>query len=323
MALTSWGSSVASTGALKTNFLAKKLYSAAIAECVFMDHTTPQDGFGGGKGQSTTVGRRSYFTQVTDAALVENERIPERAQTIAGKVITVGEFGEAIVATNLAKRLSQFNLNDSIQMELKERMKLALDTRACRAFKQTLLCYVPTGATAASTYTNGTPATAALVNMNVYHAEQIRDLLFDTYRVPMINGSYVGIFRTLGLRGIKRDPDWEQWKVYTNPQAKYNSEVGMIEEIRFVETNHGDTTPGTSGSGLALCGTSDVLGEGVIFGMDAVRYFEVQAPELIMGEKVDFGRQQSVAWYGIYEFGAPVDTANPGEVRCMYVTSQT
>lgn len=321
MATTTWGTSVASTGALKTNFLAKQLYSAAIAECIFVDHTTPQSGFGAGKGQSVTVGRRSYFNQITDASLTELERIPERSQTIAGKVITVGEFGEAIVSTNLLKKLSQFDLTDSIQMELKERMKLALDTRACRAFKQTLLCYVPTGAAAATTYTNGTPATSALANMNVYHAEQIRDLLYDTYRVPMIGDSYVGIFRTLGLRGIKRDPDWEQWKVYTNPQAKYNSEIGRLEEIRFIETNHGDTTPGTTGSGLALCGTSDVLGEGVIFGQDAVRFFEVQAPSLVMGKEEDFGRQQSVAWYGIYEFGAPVDTANPGEVRCIYVTS--
>lgn len=321
MALTTWGSSVASTGALKTSFVAKKLYSAAIAECVFVDHTTPQSGFGANKGQSVTVGRRSYFSQVSDASLTEQERIPERAQSIAGKVITMGEFGEAIVSTNLLKKLSVFDLNESIQMELKERMKLALDTRACRAFKQTLLCYVPTSATAATVYTNGTPAVSATSNMTLYHVEEIRDLLFDTYKVPMIGDSYVGIFRTLGLRGIKRDPDWEQWQVYTNPQAKFNSEIGRLEEIRFVETNHGDTTVGTSGVGLAKVGTSDVLGEGVVFGQDAVRFFEVQAPDLIIGKEEDFGRQQSVAWYGIYEFGAPVDTANAGEVRCLYVTS--
>ena len=323
MALTTWGSSVASTGALKTSFVAKKLYSAAIAECVFVDHTTPQSGFGAHKGQSVTVGRRSGFTQLSDASLNEQQRIPERSQSIAGKVITMGEFGEAIVSTNLLKKLSVFDLNESIQMELKERMKLALDTRACRAFKQTQLCYVPTGATAATTYTNGTPAVTATSNMTLYHVEEIRDLLYDTYRVPMIGDSYVGIFRTLGLRGIKRDPDWEQWQVYTNPQAKFNSEIGRLEEIRFVETNHGDTTIGASSIGLAKCGTNDVLGEGVVFGQDAVRFFEVQAPDLIIGNEEDFGRQQSVAWYGIYEFGAPVDTANAGEVRCIYITSQS
>lgn len=323
MALTTWGSSVASTGALKNSTVAKQLYAAAIAECVFVDHTTPQSGYGANKGQSVTVGRRSYFTQISDASLVENERIPERSQSITGKQVTMSEFGEAIVSTNLLKKLSVFNLTESIQMELKERMKLALDTRACRAFKQTQLCYVPTGATAATLYTNATPATAALVNMNVYHCEEIRDTMFDTYKVPMIGDSYVGIFRTLGLRGIKRDPSWEQWQVYTNPQAKYNSEVGRLEEIRFIETNHGDTTIGVNAIGLSKVGTGDVLGEGVVFGQDAVRFFEVQAPELIIGKEEDFGRQQSVAWYGIYEFSAPVDTANVGEVRTIWVTSQS
>jgi N4-gp56 family major capsid protein len=323
MSTQTWTGITANTGALRTAFLSKKLYEAAIAECVFVDHCNPQPGFGAHKGQSVTIGRRSAFTEDSDASLSETDRIPEATHAIAGKVVTVSEFGRAIVSTNLAHSLSQFDLNDSIQSQLKEMMKLALDTRAARAFKQTLLLYVPTGATAATTYTNGTAATPALVNMNVYHCEEIRDLLYDTYRVPMIGDSYVGIFRTLGLRGIKRDPDWEQWKIYTNPQAKYNSEVGRLEEIRFIETNHGDTTPGTTGSGLAKCGTSDVLGEGVIFGQDAVRMLEVQTPGLRVGEPQDFGRQQAVAWYGIYEFSAPVDTANAGEVRTIFVTSST
>ena len=314
-----WSAGVPNTGALKTSAISKKIYMAAIAECVFMDHVTPEPAFGMHRGESVTLTRIGNLTEPTDASLSETERIPERTHTVTGKVITVGEFGEAIPMTSYAKNLSTFNLQDTVQSKLKDNMKLALDTRACRAFKQTLYKYTPTGVAAASTATNGTAPTSALANMNVYHAEQIRDILYDTYKAPMVGDSYIGIFRTLGLRGIKRDPDWELWHQYTNPQAKYNSEVGRMEEIRFIETNHGTSTVG--GAGLAICGTGSVLGEGVVFGMDAVRMVEAMTPELRVGEMQDFGRSQAVAWYGVYEFSIVWDTANAGENRVVHVTS--
>lgn len=203
-----WSTSMPSTGALKTSYLSKKLYVAAISECVFMDHVSTEDGFGKGRGESATLPRISNLTEVSDASLSETDRIPEKTHTVTGKVITLGEFGEAVPFTSYAKDLSQFDLQNSVQMKLKENMKLALDVRACRAFKQTLFKYTPTGAASASTATNGTAPTSATANMNVYHAEQIRDTLYDTYKTPFADGSnYIGIFRTLGLRGIKRDPD--------------------------------------------------------------------------------------------------------------------
>ena len=65
------------------------------------------------------------------------------------------------------------------------------------------------------------------------------DYMFDTLQCPPAEGDdYIGIFRTLGMRGIKRDPSWEEWHKYTDPQAKYNAEAGRIENIRFIETNH-------------------------------------------------------------------------------------
>lgn len=321
MAQFTWGSSMPNTGALKTHALAKKLYMAAIAECVFMDHVEPgNNGYGKGMGESVTFTRIGNHTEASDASLAETDRIPELAHTVTGKVVTVGEFGQAVPFTSFARDLSTFDLKNTIQRKLKDDMKLALDTRACRAFKQTLYKYVPTGVASASTATNGTAPTSALANMNVYHAAQIRDLLFDTYKAPTADGShYIGIFRTLGLRGIKEDADWEIWHQYLDPQAKYNSEVGKIEQIRFIESNHGNSTVG--GLGLAICGTSDVLGEGVVFGADAVVMAEALTPELRIGIPQDFDRQHAVAWYGVYEMSILYDTANVGELRIVHVTS--
>src|ERR1044072_8031452 len=230
-----WGSSVPNTGALKNSEVSKKLFVAAIAETVFMPFVVSQP-FGHGMGQSVTLPRISNITEATDYSPSETDRIPERTHTVTGKVITVTEFGAAVPWTRFAEDLSVFDLRNTIQMKLKDDMKLMLDARACRAFKQTLYKYVPTGNATASTATNGTAPTSALANMNVYHAGAIRDILYDTYKAPTVDGTnYVGIFRTLGLRGIKNDPDWELWQQYTNPEAKYRSEVGRIEQIRFLE----------------------------------------------------------------------------------------
>ena len=106
---------------------------------------------------------------------------------------------------------------------------------------------------------------------------------------PWEGDDYVAIFRTLGLRGIKRDPTWEEWHKYTDPQAKFNNEIGRIENIRHIETNHN--------LALRKQGTNSVLGEGVVFGEDSIAMAEVLTPELRAEVKADFGRSRAVAWY--------------------------
>jgi hypothetical protein len=64
-----------------------------------------------------------------------------------------------------------------------------------------------------------------------------------------------------------------------------------------------------------------VLGEGVIFGADAVTMAVAVDPELRAEPPRDFGRQKAVAWYGILEFGQVWDTANPGEARIIHLAS--
>jgi N4-gp56 family major capsid protein len=217
--------------------------------------------------------------------------------------------------TSLAEDLSFLNLEGNIQSQLKRQMTLTLDTAASVAFKSTLIKYVPTGEASNNIATNGTPATPALANLNMFHVEEIADYMYDTLLCEPYDGDYVGIFRTLGLRGLKRDPAWDQWHVYTDPQAKYNGEVGRIEGVRFIGTNHSNA--------LAKKGTGSVLGEGVVFGKDAVAMAEVMTPEMRAAIPQDFGRSKAVAWYGILEYGLIWNTANAGECKVIHVTSST
>lgn len=302
------------SGTYKSHAMSRRLYMAAIEDTEFMDHVRPVEGFGRKKGESVTLTRIATIAEPDSADLAEGERIAEDEFALSTVAITVSEKGRAVPYTSLSDDLSFFNLENPIQSKLREQLKLSMDTAAAVAFRAAKIKYAPTGATANNIATNGTFGAAATVNMNMWHVEEIRDYLYDTLRAPKIGDSYIGIFRSLGLRGIKRDSDFEEWHKYTSPTKKFNSEVGRLEEIRFIETNHDKA--------LRKVGTSSVLGEGVVFGADAVAMAEVLSPELRAAIPGDFGRAKAVAWYGIYAFGQIWDTGNAGEARVVHVGSQ-
>lgn len=303
-------------GVWKNHALSEKIRFAATEMSVFLDHVGVEPGYGRNSGESVNITRVLNITEPTSAALTEGVRIPEDDFTLANTQITVAELGRAVPFTSLSSDLAYFDTTSSIQRKLREQLRLYMDTLASAAFTGCQIKYIPTGASAATWDTDGTASSTATANVNVYHLEEIRDAMVDTYHVPYAEGEhYIGIFRTLGLRGIKRDPDFEEWHKYTSPMKKFNSEVGMIEQIRLIETNHANT--------LGKVGTSDVLGEGVVFGEDAVVMAEAMAPELRAAIPQDFGRQKAVAWYAILGFDEVFPTANAGQARIVHVTSDT
>ena len=303
----------APTGTYKSHAMSGKLFEAALEDSVFMDHVQPVNGYGRRMGESVTLTRLSNVTEPGSGDLTEGERIPEDALSLSTTSITVTEIGRSIPYTSLSDDLSKFDITSPVQKGLRNQMKLTLDTKAATAFKTAQVKYIPTGLSSGTFDTDGTASTSATANMNVYHIEEIVDYMYDTLQCPQIGDDYVGIFRRLALRGIRRDPAWEEWHKYTDPQAKYNGETGRMEGMRMIETNHANA--------LAKVGTNSVLGEGVVFGEDGIALAEVQTPELRAAMPTDFGRSKAVAWYGILEFGIIWDTANAGEARIVHVTS--
>ena len=304
----------APTGVFKSHAMSKRLYMAALENTVFMDFVKPVDGYGRKMGDTVTLTRIASIAEPTSANLTEGNRIPEDTYSISTTSVTVVEIGRSVPFTSFAEDLTFFDLENGIQRRLRDQMGLVMDTKAATAFKTAQVKYIPTGIAAGTFDTDGTASSAATANWNVFHVEEIRDYLFDTLQTPTWEGDdYVAIFRTLGLRGIKRDPAWEEWHKYTDPQAKFNNEIGRIENIRHIETNHNNA--------LGKVGTNSVLGEGVVFGADAIVMAEVLTPELRAEIKGDFGRARAVAWYGILEFGIIWDTANAGQARIVHVAS--
>jgi hypothetical protein len=101
---------------------------------------------------------------------------------------------------------------------------------------------------------------------------------------------------------------------YTDPQAKYNGEAGRIESVRIIPTNHA-----TFGN----VGTSSVLGEGIVFGKNAIAMAEARTPELYATvPQGHAGRFKAVSFYGIIRFRlAWEDSSNSGEANLIHVGS--
>lgn len=304
----------APNGVFKQHQLSAEIYKAAVAETVFMDHVKPVEGYGKKMGENVTLKRVAAISEPSSAVLSEGIRIPEDQLVLSTRSITVSEIGRSVPFTSFAEDLSVLDLEGTVQGELKRQMKMVLDSMAATGFKNSKIKYAITGLASNNIATNGTFGATSTANMNVYHAEEIRDYMYDTLFVEPVDGDdYLAIFRTLGLRGIKRDPDFEEWHKYTDPSVKFNSEVGRLESIRFIESNHSNA--------LGKVGSGSVLGEGVVFGKDAVAMAEVSTPELRAAIPQDFGRQKAVAWYGILAFDTIWDTGNAGQAKIVHVGS--
>lgn len=307
----------APTGVFKNHEMSSSLRVAAIAEARMMQFVKAEPGYGKKKGESITITRLSNLTVPTSGKLTEGVRIPEDALTITTVAITVSEWGRSVPFTSFSEDLSMFNVENMVQKALRNQMAITMDNAAAAAFKSSSVKIKAAldGVASIVFDTDGTQSTTSVANLNVYHVEEIRDYMKTTLRIPSYEGGdYVCLASTKALRGIKRDPNWEVWHKYTDPEAKYNGEVGRIEGIRFVEINN---TSALSGS----LGTGSVLGEAVFLGEDGVVMAVAQDPELRAAMAGDFGRQKAVAWYGILDFGVVWDTANAGEARIVHVNS--
>ena len=304
------------SGVYKNHKLSSNIRMAAIKEAKFMQFVQPEAGYGKNNGESVTITRVGNVTVPTSSALVEGVRISEDNVSLSTQAITVSENGRAIPYTSLALDLASFDLKNAIQRKLRDQLKLSLDIAAATAFKAGQVLAIPEALSTTTFDTDGTASTAAASNLNMYHVESIRDYMFSTLNIdPYMGDDYMCVLITKAKRGLLRDPQWQDWKKYTDPGAKFNGEIGRVENIRFVETNH---TSALSDS----AGTGSVLGEAVFFGADPVRMAVAQDPELRAKESEDYGRSKGVAWYGVYGFGQIwSDSATAGEARVVYLTS--
>lgn len=303
------------TGTYKNFVLSDQLYEGAFEKAEVINWVTPVPGFGKKRGDTMNLITITGPAEPSSALLTENVRIPEDTVTLSGTSITVQEFGRAITHSNLFDELSKYDIKNRIQKRLREIMRLSLDFHSAAAFKAGRVTYTPTGIASATIDTGGTPSVAAAAPLNVFHVQAIRDQLYGVYKAPFFGDgdTYIGIASWPAMRGLRSDPLWKEWYTLGHPEKLEKGEVGMIESVRFIETNHDTVLQNVTVGGVTL-------GQAFFFGDECVAFIEAQTPELRIKVGDDYGRQQGVAWYGILQWGLFHPNANPRENRLIRFT---
>ena len=278
-------------------------------------------GFKANAGQYINIMHIERLPNSPSSTLNEFNRIPIRKPAFGNRQIKVVEYGEGVEFTNLMERLSEFKPSDQLQNLLKTQMEEALDTATAKSFMDSsavLVVFTPTSLTTGSWATNGTPAAKATAGLTFDHCTMIADYLRDTIHTPPFEGdNFVGITCNKNMRSLKNDRYWQEWHKYLSKgDFVFKGEMGMTERIRWVECNR-------SLAFSNVAGTSSYLGEGVVFGDEAVARLEAETPHLRLDTNYqsDFGRVQAAAWYGILGFGSVWDVADDGKAKIIRLDS--
>ena len=310
------------TGSLATGYsvceeMSKELRYAAVDDFEIAQFCRKEPGFGRKMGDTINITKIKNIAIPTSALLDENTDIPVDTISIGTVGIEAKELGRAIQYTSLAQDFARFDLEVPVQRRLKDQLAAVNDALAATAFKTTYVRAVPTSATAV-TFDTPDFADVATNNINITHCGAVRDAMRSTYKIPFYEaGAYIGLGTTKLLRGIKNDPDFQAWRYWLKPgDVLFKSEVGMVEQIRWIEITNTDSLDESVGS-------SGVLGEGLVFGEDGVAIAEVLTPELRAAIPGGYGRWKGMAWYGVLGYGLIWNaTSTAGEVRVIYITGE-
>lgn len=287
------------------------IFREAIESAIFVPFAFPVNVE---SGQSFTIPIRSRLSEPTSSLLNENLSIPLDKLSITAKVVTLQERGRGVEWSSKNESRAPIDIPGEHRKALAEQMELVLDTVVGQAFTDgSQIKYVGTGPASQNIATNGSAGAAATENINFYHLRNIRDYLKRTLFCPMVKGSYVGIFSTAGIRAILDDPEFLAINQYSNREIFSGTEVGMVSNIRVIESDHDIVLDDD-------IGTNSDVGEGIIFGDDAVRLGMLKRPSMHFETK-DHGRFVSVAWYGDFNAGTSTDSGNAGLARIVHYTS--
>lgn len=195
--------------------------------------------------------------------------------------------------TKKLEDLSNWDPNNIFQKALRDDIADTLDRAAAVPF--TVAKFVAVATSTASTVftTNGTATATANANLSDKNVRDIVDYMKrkQTPKIGGPKGYYGAILSISSLRGIY---DYLQAIAqYTEPEYRYNSEVGRYYDARMMEDN----------SVLSdAVGTSTAFGNGYFFGDDAILE-AIAVPEYTVADlPTDLGRSRKIGWLATLAF---------------------
>lgn len=261
----------------------------------FRQFARVQDEFGPHQGDTYQIMKMQNLN-ARGQIIGEFGSVPVADFTTTFQTVTAQWLSLAVELSQEADIYSELSLVDAALINLVNEANSSLDLLAAAPFRNCDAVYTPTGTMASKTYafsTTGTAGAAATRNMTLWDLRNINDLMRTTYRVPFWEGNdFICVTSPLALRGIREDADFIDIMKYNQPSKLLNSEIGKVENFRFVEE--------TNALDNALAG--GLCGEAVFFGADPVIGVEVYPFELQACVIDQWGRFRSVryVWKGGY-----------------------
>lgn len=281
--------------------LSKKLRKAAQPMMKFRQFVRVEEGFGKGRGDTLDFDKVSNV-QTQGGAISESAKMPETKYQIVKDSLVMTEYGNSVPFTGKLEALSEFDISNPTQKTIRDDMVKMFDIEVAAEFKRTRTMYTPTGEASGSWDTDGTISNTATTELNLFHLKEIVDGLatgdFGTQGTNDFNpvppftgpdGEYIMIISRQGARGIKDDPEFEEWMKYTQPERLIRGEIGRVYNTRVIETNHNAALDGNKVAGT--------FGEAIIFGDDPVIEGVAVPEELRAKIPQDFGRDKALGWY--------------------------
>lgn len=311
-------------GYLANPELSRQIRYAAQPMTKFGQFVRQEPGFG--KNQHDTLDFNKISNVQTAAntqGLSESNVMPETKYVIRRGQLIVTEYGNSVPYTGKLEALAEFDPSNIAQRALMQDQAKTLDAVRASYFKNSGVAYIPTGSvgTPTNTIRAGTAILAgdlATRNMQMFDVKEIRDYMMEQLLTPPYDGeNYVCVGSTRALRGVKNDTEFIEAAKYGDPERLFTGEVGKIEGVRFIESNHQAAI-----GRLGAVGSSEYdYGEAVFFGEDPVVEGVAIAPEVRAKIPGDYGRSRGVAWYAILGWATPFQFAVDAEARTVWFTS--
>lgn len=234
-----------------------------------------------------TVNFLRYNNLTLGGALVQGTAMTKQALAGSQVAITVGEFGNATSVQELLLRTSFDDVMASAATLLGFDYAKVLDG----SLRDEVLTTPNVNFAGTATARNQIAATFYMDTVLI--KDTVEDL--QTNDTPKYAGdSYIAFVHPHQARKLRDDQNWINAAQYAGSVQIFLGELGMYEDVRFVSTTQ---MPILAGAGLA--GAVDVY-QAVMFGDNAYGLAWGLPVEMRDNGIEDFGREHSLAWYGIW-----------------------
>lgn len=280
-------------GNLTNNKLSKQLRNQALPMYTYRQFAQIKDE-GLGRGSGDTV----YFDKVLridtkGGTLSETSTVPSNLIKVVKDSVVVQEWGNSVEYTKKLEELAEWSADNIFLRGLRDDIAEVLDSAAYLPFEQGKLVAVATATNSTVFTSNGTATATANASIS---DRNVRDIVDEMKRkqVPKIGGKKGYYGAILSVRSTRGVYDFLQAIAqYTEPEFRYNSEVGKYYDTRFMEDNA--FLSDAVGSGSAF-------GNGFFFGEDALLE-AIAVPEYTVADiPTDLGRKRKVGWLAICQF---------------------